>query len=96
MACSIAREAGAGRPAEISCMDVIEGKAPAAQEITQGAPCASPAGAHAQGPDRARQTATGSAAFPDALRPRTLSCLRFRHALAGRGGPGVARRGRHG
>jgi len=61
MACSIAREAGAGRPAEISCMDVIEGKAPAAQEITQGAPCARPvrrrpsAGAHAPGPYSACQ-----------------------------------------
>ncbi len=61
MACSIAREAGAGRPAEISCMDVIEGKAPAAQEITQGASRARPArrrpsaGARAPGPNSACQ-----------------------------------------
>ena len=36
MACSIEREAR-GRPAEVSCMDVVEGKAPKAQEIGQGA-----------------------------------------------------------
>ncbi|KAK9828105.1 hypothetical protein WJX81_004518 [Elliptochloris bilobata] len=36
MACSIEREAR-GRPAEVSCMDVVEGKAPKAQEIVQGA-----------------------------------------------------------
>ena len=36
MACSIARVAGQ-KPADISCIDTLEGKPPAPQEVTKGA-----------------------------------------------------------